>query len=435
MSTFDHLVCRAALPRVLAALGRWHTGRLRLELPDGAVHEFGPAADLPVTLRLKSPAAVRRLVLAGDVGFGEAYMDGEWETPDLAALLAQVARNEDALALDGRANRLFGLGNDLLHRLRRNTRDGSRRNVAAHYDLSNEFFGLFLDRETMTYSSALFESADQPLAAAQRDKYRAIAARARLGAGDHVLEIGCGWGGFALHAAREHGCRVTGLTLSREQLAFARARVAAAGLSDRIELRLQDYRDVTGCFDKVVSIEMFEALGREHWPAYFRKIEEVLAPQGIAVLQAISIPDHRFEAYARHCDFIQKHIFPGGQLASLHHATGAMMRASLLSVHQLDDFAGHYALTLARWREAFLRRRDEARALGFDERFLRAWDFYLAACQAWFETRRLGLLQLVLSRPGNTALGAVPSAARFTPPQRAGGPGGAAQHPPEEEAA
>jgi cyclopropane-fatty-acyl-phospholipid synthase len=224
-----------------------------------------------------------------------------------------------------------------------------------------------------------------------------------------VLEIGCGWGGFALLAAREYGCRVTGITLSRRQLELARARVDAAGLGDRVELRLQDYRDVASRFDKVVSIEMFEALGREHWPAFFGKLDAVLAPNGIVALQTISIPDHRFERYARHCDWIQKHVFPGGLLASVHHVTGAMIRTSPFQLHQLEDIGIHYALTLARWRAAFDARRDAVRALGFTERFVRTWDYYLAVCEALFETRQLGDLQLVLTRPGNDTLAGIPA--------------------------
>jgi cyclopropane-fatty-acyl-phospholipid synthase len=342
------------------------------------------------------------------VGFGESYVDGDWESDDLATLLTLAALNEDRLGVTSRLASLLGLGNDLLQRARRNTRAGSRRNIAAHYDLSNEFFALFLD-ETLTYSSAVFEAADQPLADAQRHKYRRLCEKAQLGPGDHVLEIGCGWGGFALLAAREYGCRVTGITVSERQHALARARVEEAGLSGRVEIRLQDYRDLDGRYDKVVSIEMFEALGREHWPLFFAKLDAVLAPQGLAVLQLITVPDHRFAAYARHCDWIQKHVFPGSLLGSLHHVTGAMSRASRLGVHQLEDIGPHYAPTLARWRQAFLARLGRVRELGFDERFIRTWHFYLAGCEAYFAARRLGDLQLVLTRPGNLGLRGVPA--------------------------
>jgi cyclopropane-fatty-acyl-phospholipid synthase len=405
----DSLVTRALIPRLLRSLERsWALGRLTIELPDGSVHAFGPPdAKLRARVKVKQTAFFRRFLLGGDLGVGESYMDDEWEADDLPTLLALAAEHAGRLPLDSRLSRTLNLGNDILHGLRRNTRAGSRRNIAEHYDLSNDFFRLFLD-ETMTYSSAVFESSDQALAEAQRNKYRVLAEKARLSASDHVLEIGCGWGGFAIFAARTYGCRVTGITVSEQQCALARERVTAAGLADRVEIRLQDYRDVTGPFDKVVSIEMFEALGRDHWPVFFAKLEELLAPHGLVALQMISVPDHRFESYARHCDWIQKHIFPGSLLASLHHVTGAMSRASRLGVHQLEDVGIHYALTLARWREAFLANLGRVRALGFDERFIRMWDYYLAACQALFATRQLGDLQLVLTRPGNPALTGIP---------------------------
>jgi cyclopropane-fatty-acyl-phospholipid synthase len=393
------LAARVLAPRLLDALRPgWETGRLVIELPDGSAHAFGPADDeRRARVRIASPAFFRRLLLGGAVGLGESYVEGDWEADDLAAFLTLAALNEDRLGVATPASGLLNLGNDLLHLARRNTRRGSRRNIAAHYDLSNEFFSLFLD-ETLTYSSAVFESREEPLAEAQRRKYRLLADKAQLGPGDRVLEIGCGWGGFARLAAREYGCRVTGITLSERQHALARARVEEAGLSGRVEIR-----------DQVVSIEMFEALGREHWPVFFRKIEELLAPQGLAVLQLITVPDHRFEDYARHCDWIQKHVFPGSLLGSLHHVTGAMSRVSRLGVHHLEDIAPHYALTLARWRQAFLARLDRVRELGFDERFIRTWHFYLAACEAYFATRRLGDLQLVLTRPGNASLRGIPA--------------------------
>jgi cyclopropane-fatty-acyl-phospholipid synthase len=264
----------------------------------------------------------------------------------------------------------------------------------------------------MTYSSAVFEWQGQPLAEAQRNKYRVLAEKAGLGAGQHVLEIGCGWGGFALEAARRYGCRVTGITLSQRQLELARRRVAEAGLADRIELRLQDYRDVRGRFDRIVSIEMFEALGREHWPLFFRRCDELLAPDGVMSLQAIALPDHRFETYARHGDWIQKRIFPGSLLASLHQVTGAMSRTSRLIVNHLEDIGLHYAETLRRWRRSFLSRLEGVRELGFDERFVRTWDYYLSVCEASFATRSLSNLQLVLTRPMNRSLPGIPGARR-----------------------
>jgi cyclopropane-fatty-acyl-phospholipid synthase len=409
----DAPLARAFVPRLVETLeGSWSRGRLRVEMPDGAEHAFGPPDDpRRAHLRILRPAFFRRLLLGADMGLGESYVDGEWEADDLAAFLTLAAENEDRLGVVTRLTKVLNLGNDFLHALRRNTRRGSRRNIAAHYDLSNEFFQLFLD-ETMTYSSAVFDHADQPLAEAQRNKYRSLAEKARLEPADHVLEVGCGWGGFALFAAREYGCRVTGITVSERQHSLARARVAEAGLEGRVKIELQDYRDVRGTFDKIVSIEMFEALGREHWPVYFARLDELLAPDGLVALQTISVPDHRFEAYARHCDWIQKYIFPGSLLASLHHVTGAMSRVSRLGVHELEDIAPHYALTLSRWRRAFLENQERVRALGFDDRFIRMWDFYLASCEAYFATRRLGDLQLVLTRPGNARLQGIPGRRR-----------------------
>jgi len=409
------MIVDTLLARTLARLlfsrmeDSWSIGRLVVETPDGTRRVFGPRDDpRRAHVRVGSSPFFRRLALGADMGLGESYMDGEWEADDLAVFLTLAAENMDRLSVDTPLTKLLNVGNDILHRLRPNTRAGSRRNISAHYDLSNEFFRLFLD-ETMTYSSAVFDDAEQPLAEAQRNKYRALAEKAQIRAADRVLEVGCGWGGFALFAAREYGCHVTGITVSEKQQTLARARVAEAGLEDRVDIRLQDYRDVTGRYDKVVSIEMFEALGREHWPVYFAKLDEVLAPDGLVALQAISVPDHRFDAYARHCDWIQKYIFPGSLLASLHHATGAMIATSRLGVHHLEDIAPHYALTLARWRRSFLANAEGVRALGFDGRFVRTWDYYLAACEACFATRRLGNLQLVLTRPGNRRLPGVPA--------------------------
>ena len=336
-------------------------------------------------------------------------MDGDWSCDDLPLFVRLVLLNRQHLPLDTKLTKLANLGNDLLQRLRANTRRGSRRNIRYHYDLSNDFFSLFLD-ETMTYSSALFEHEGQPLADAQRHKFRRLAEKADLGAGDHVLEIGCGWGGFAIFAARTYGCRVTGITISKRQFERARERVRAAGLEDRVDIRLQDYRDLTGRFDKIVSIEMFEALGQENWGTFFRKCEDVLEPQGRLVLQSISIPDHRFDEYAKHCDWLQKRIFPGSLLASTLGVCRATAAVGTLGIHHLEDVGVHYALTLRRWREAFFRNLDRVRALGFDDRFIRMWDYYLATCEAAFATRTLGNLQIVLTRPLNHALAGVPHA-------------------------
>ena len=409
--SFDTWFGRLSRPGVLAALEKWSVGRLTVRFHDGTSRTFGaPGAEPHAAIRIHRDAFFRRFVLQGDLGAGESYMDGDWTSEDLPLFVRLAIENRRHLPLDTRLTKVLNLGNDLWHRLRANTRRGSRRNIRYHYDLSNDFFSLFLD-ETMTYSSALFADAGQSLAEAQRQKFRRLAEKALIGPQDHVLEIGCGWGGFAIFAAKTYGCRVTGITISEQQHRLARQRVADAGLQDRVEIRLQDFRDVLGRFDKIVSIEMFEALGQENWGPFFRKCEDVLQPNGLVTLQAISIPDHRFDEYTRHCDWLQKWIFPGSLLASTMGISRAMARVGTLGIHHLEDVGIHYALTLRRWREAFLGNLDRVSALGFDERFIRMWDYYLSTCEAAFETRTLGNLQLVLSRDLNRALPGVPAAA------------------------
>jgi cyclopropane-fatty-acyl-phospholipid synthase len=398
-------------PRVVRALEAWRAGRLTVVFPDHTSRTFGVPGALPhAELRVHREAFFARFVLQGDMGAGEAYMDGDWSSGDLPLFMKLALANRRHLPLDTWLTRALNLGNDLWHWTRANTRRGSRRNIHDHYDLSNDFFSLFLD-ETMTYSSALFSHADQPLVEAQRNKFRRLAEKTLIGPRDHVLEIGCGWGGFAIFAARTYGCRVTGITISEEQYRMARARVAAAGLAGQVDIRLQDYRDLSGSFDKIVSIEMFEALGQEHWGPFFRKCEDVLAPGGLMAVQAISIPDYRFDEYAKHCDWIQKWIFPGSLLASTLGICRAMAGVGTLGIHHLEDVGVHYARTLQLWREAFFANIEAVRALGFDERFVRMWDYYLATCEAAFETRTLGNLQLVLSRDLNRALPGIPAAA------------------------
>ncbi len=407
--SLDSTLARLARPRLFRMLERWEVGQLAIHLPDGEVRRFGPKGAHPRSeVFIDREAFFRKLALGGDMGAGESYMDGDWRADDLPRFASLALLNRRNLPLETPLSKLMNVGHDLFHRLRANTRQGSRRNIRDHYDLSNALFALFLD-ETMTYSSAFFEWQGQDLAEAQRAKLRRLADKLEIAGRDHVLEIGCGFGGFAIFAAREHGCRVTGITLSRAQHDLARRRVAEAGLADRVEIRLQDYRDLSGRYDKIVSIEMFEALGREHWRTFFEKCEEVLAPHGRIALQTISIPSFRFQEYTRHCDWLQRYIFPGSLLASIHQTTGAMVAAGTLGVHHLEDIGIHYAETLARWRRRFLSRLDAVRALGFDDRFVRMWDYYLSTCEAAFATRTLGNLQWVLTRPGNAALPGIPA--------------------------
>lgn len=396
----DGMVARLAVPRLLNGLSAWRVGRLTVHLPDGSAHAFGHVDAQPsVHLRVHSPALFRKFALGGDLGAGEAYMDGDWSSDDLPRLLDLVLRNSEALALDSGLTRLLNAPNDWLHRRRRNTRAGSRRNIRDHYDLGNAFYSLFLD-ETMTYSAAVFGENDRSLAEAQREKYRALARRIGLRPGQHVLEIGCGWGGFAELAATECGARVTGITVSQEQHDFARARLANAGLTDRAKILLCDYRDVAGTFDHVVSIEMLEAVGREYWDSFFASCDRVLARGGRVAVQVITMSDYRFEEYAKHCDWIQKYIFPGGLLPSLTELGRSAGRVSALTVTGVDDIALDYARTLAAWRTAFMRRLPDVRALGFDDRFIRMWDYYLSACEAAFRVRMLGTLQITWARAG-----------------------------------
>jgi cyclopropane-fatty-acyl-phospholipid synthase len=397
---FDDVVARLAVPRLLAGLRHWQTGRLTVLLPDGSGHRFGSAdSGRAATLRVHSPAFFRKFVLRGDLGAGESYMDGDWSADDLPRFVELVQLNQQALALESPLSQLLNLPSDLRHRLRRNTRVGSRRNIRAHYDLSNHFFALFLDR-SMTYSAARFDGQARSLEEAQREKYRALARRIALKPGQHVLEIGCGWGGFAELAVAEFGARVTGITVSEEQHAFARARLAHAGLAERADIQLRDYRDVDGRYDHVISIEMLEAVGRDYWDSFFAACHRVLAPGGRVGIQVITMPDFRFDQYAKRCDWIQKYIFPGGLLPSLSELARAAGRASALTVTAVDDIGLDYARTLAAWRSAFLHRLPDVRALGFDDRFIRMWDYYLAVCEAAFSTRTLGTMQIVMARAG-----------------------------------
>jgi cyclopropane-fatty-acyl-phospholipid synthase len=399
-TTSPRVLDRAVRSVLASRLARWSVGRLTVHLPDGTVLAAGrPDAEPNTTLRVADERFFREFALRGDIGAGESYMNGDWTADDLPGFLELAMANGAALSMDNPLTRLLNVPNLLRHRLRGNTRRGSRRNIRAHYDLSNELFALFLD-PGMTYSSAVFAGAGDTLERAQQRKFERIGESLCLGPGDHVLEIGCGWGGFALFAARHYGCRVTGITLSREQFDLATRRVRDAGLADRIDLRVCDYRDVRGAFSKIVSIEMLEAVGREHWPAFFEACDRALAPGGEVGIQTISMPDHRFAEYARRSDWIQRYIFPGGLLPSVGELCAAMGRRTALGVRRLDDIAPHYAETLARWRHAFFARLPEVRALGFDERFVRMWDFYLASCEALFRSRRLGTLQLVLGRSG-----------------------------------
>lgn len=388
---------------VMSALERVRRGRLALTLPDGSTRVFGEAdTPLAATLVVTRAAFFRRVLLWGDVGFGEAYQAGDFTTDDLPALIRLFIENGEAMEVDHSWWASWGkVRNRLRHLLNRNTESGSRRNIYAHYDLGNEFFSLFLD-PTMLYSCARFEEGDD-LEAAQRRKVASILDKARVKAGDRVLEIGSGWGTCAIEAARR-GAKVTTITISRRQYDHVRARLAREGLSGEVTVLLRDYRKMEGTFDKIVSIEMIEAVGHEFLGTFFATCDRLLAPDGLVVIQAITIPDQRYEAYRRGCDWIQKHVFPGALLPSLTALCEAMTRHSTLIVEDVENIGIHYARTLREWRRALLGAPAAVNALGFDDAFLRTWDYYFSYCEAGFQTRTLGDLQLVLTRPHNRRL-------------------------------
>ena len=395
---------------ILQSLAPMNRGCLRLELPGGVIQYFGrPGAEISAHVRVVNPDFFKRCVLFGDVGFGEAYVDGDWETDDLTCVITWFILNvEKAPAMSGsRAKKWFvnvlGWQNRIRHLLRPNSLGTSRRNIAEHYDLGNDFYQLFLD-PTMTYSAALFTAPDQSLEQAQTAKYDRLCRQLRLQPGEHVLEIGCGWGGLSLHAARHCGVRLTAITISQAQFDFARARIRRENLADQIEVRLMDYRHLTGQFDKIVSIEMLEAVGDAYLETYFAKCHELLKPAGLLALQMITCPDARYNSLRKNVDWIQKHIFPGSLLLSVHRVNQAHQRTGDLGLYDLKDLGLSYAETLRRWRTAFNQNEPGVRALNFDTRFIRRWNYYLSYCEAAFARRNITVVQAVYTRPNNPAL-------------------------------
>ncbi|MDE2307963.1 MAG: class I SAM-dependent methyltransferase [Xanthomonadaceae bacterium] len=379
-------------------------GRLLLEDACGQVElgePTGTPVDLHIHLRVLDPGFYRAVACNGSVGAGESYMDGQWRCDNLAGLIQLLVRNRDLLdGMESGLARLGGIAMRAWHALRRNTRDGSRRNIAAHYDLGNDFFSLFLSPDLM-YSSAIWTDPADTLETASTRKLERICRKLELQAGDRVIEIGTGWGGFALYAAKHYGCHVTTTTISREQHALASERIAAAGLSDLVTLLLKDYRDLDGQYDKLVSIEMVEAVGATYLDVYFAKLGALLKPGGLALVQAITIEDHRYAQATKSVDFIKRHVFPGSFIPSIHALLVAKTRASDMALTQLEDFGHSYALTLKSWRSRFMQQLAQVRAQGFDERFIRMWEFYLAYCEGGFRERSIGVAHLLLARPGS----------------------------------
>jgi len=398
-----HFLDGLALRAVSARLAGLERGELRL-VDGGSEHLYGSAdarCPLRATVRVLDPRFYSDVAFGGSIGAGEAYMQGYWESDDLTALARILLQNRAVLdGMETGLARLTAPAQRLLHWINRNTRSGARRNIAAHYDLGNDFFRLFLD-PTLMYSSAIFERDGQTLEQAQIARLTRICRKLDLAPGQHLLEIGTGWGSLAIHAARHYGCRVTTTTISSEQHSLACARVNAAGLADHVTVLLEDYRDLRGRFDRLVSIEMIEAVGHYYYDDYFGQCARLLADDGLMLLQAITIADQRYEQARRSVDFIQRHVFPGSTIPSLTAMLNSTTRSGNLRLLHLEDIGPHYATTLRLWREKFLRNREAIRALGYPETFLRMWEFYLCYCEGGFLERVISDAQLLFARPGN----------------------------------
>jgi cyclopropane-fatty-acyl-phospholipid synthase len=385
---------RTAL-RVLS--NNWGEGALEVVLPGGRLVTItGPQPGPTARLIVNDYGCMRRVMTSGAIGFAEAYIAGQWDTPDLPALLEVFSLNFDRLQRLVSGRPLMRLIHGLMHARRRNSRRGSRHNIHAHYDLGNAFYSAWLD-PGMTYSAAVFAAPGQALQDAQEAKYEALARSIGLQSSHSVLEIGCGWGGFAEYAAGQVGAKVTGVTISKAQYEFARRRLFEQGLADRADIQLIDYRDVSGRFDRIASIEMFEAVGEAYWPTYFSKVHDLLVPGGRAGLQIITIKDELFDDYRRQADFIQKYVFPGGMLPSEDRLRHEMARAGL-AWQAVSRFGGDYARTLSEWAARFQSAWADIAPQGFDERFRRLWLFYLGYCEAGFRTRRTDVIQVSLGR-------------------------------------
>ena len=386
--------------RVFDLVGKLNSGRVDFILPDGRRFRAEGSKPGPVAeVTINNPDVFARLVREGDLGFCDAYLDGWWTTPDLQAFMDFIHADNDDMYDGFPGMALVRAWEKARFWFQSNTKRQALKNISYHYDLGNDFYSLWLD-DTMTYSSALFNTSQESLEKAQIAKYASMIDQMGVKPGDHVLEIGCGWGGFAEYAAQERGLKVTGLTISKEQLEYAQKRIKSKGLSDKVNLKLQDYRDETGVYDGVASIEMFEAVGEKYWPVYFDKIKQCLKPGKQATLQIITIQDARWEVYRKSVDFIQKYIFPGGMLPSPSVLRKEVHKAGLSVQHSIE-FGKSYSQTLRRWFEAFNSKWDNISAMGFDDRFRRMWNFYLTSCAATFESGNCDVTQITLQKPDN----------------------------------
>jgi len=390
--------------RLLSQMAGIQRGRLVLTDALGKVELGTPVhepTDIVVHLDVLDMGFYRAVAANGSVGAGEAYMDNLWRCDNLVGLIQLLVRNRNLLdGMETGMARVGGMAMRAWHALQRNTRTGSRRNIAAHYDLGNDFFELFLSPDLM-YSSAIWGNADDTLEAASERKLERICQKLDLQPTDRVVEIGTGWGGFALYAAQHYGCHVTTTTISKEQHDLAAERIAAAGMSKHVTLLLEDYRDLTGTYDKLVSIEMVEAIGAQYIDTYFAKLGSLLKPDGLALLQAITIEDHRYAKAVKEVDFIKRHVFPGSFIPSISAMLDAKTRTTDLALVQMEDFGESYARTLEAWRGRFMARLSQVRVQGFDDRFIRMWEFYLAYCEGGFRERSIGVSHLLLAKPDN----------------------------------
>ncbi len=395
---------------VLGILQKMSKGTLNVVFPWGEELTFGNGDNtMSANIKITDERFFKKVVLYGDIGFGEAYVDGYWETDSITNVISWMILNvENNPAISGGSRRFSPISllkyvNKIYHRMNLNSKKGSRKNISSHYDLNNDFFRLWLD-ESMTYSSAIFKSEQTTLLEGQIEKYDRICRELKIKPSDHVLEIGCGWGGFSAYAAKNYGCSITAVTISKEQYDFAVKRIQDNGLSGQVEVLLKDYRDIEGQFDKVVSIEMIEAVGHEFLPAYFSKIDKLLKKDGAVALQAITSHDSNYRQLRNGVDWIQKHIFPGSLLPSIGIINEVVNKTSNMHLHSLKGFGYDYARTLKEWREKFNLRIDDIMQLKFDTEFVRKWNYYLSYCEAAFKMRNINVVQLVYTRPNNRNL-------------------------------
>ena len=395
---------------ILNLLNKMKKGKLTITMPEGEVFTVGnDSTNIKANIVIKNNAFFKKCVISGDIGFGESYVDGDWETDSIKNVISWMILNiENNPAISGSNSNFSPINwlksiNRIFHRFNSNSKSGSRKNISVHYDLSNEFYNLWLD-DTMTYSSGIFRNENSSLKEAQIEKYDRICRELNLKSTDHVLEIGTGWGGFSIYAAENYGCKITTTTISKEQFKMAHDRITKRGLNDRIEVRLQDYRELTGQYDKIVSIEMLEAVGHEYLDTYFKQINSLLKKDGALALQVITSHDSNYDKLRKGVDWIQKHIFPGSLLPSISAINNSVNKTGNLHLHNLKNFGLDYAKTLRIWRKNFNERITHTYKLGFDETFRRKWNYYLSYCEAAFEMRNISVVQMVYTRPNNRNL-------------------------------